>query len=155
MEVRVFNPELQKHAPITYTKEGNVNCYTVHIAISEDYLNNTDMCDVEVKDKPEKGFVERPLHQGPSPYKVVYEDGEEDVLENVQGYWNSPTIRVIGISRLSTLKVCLEHEETQCLTFYKDNQVVARLTLHATGGACAHPVKRLKVSMAQAGMAYY
>ena len=155
MEVRVFNPELQKHAPITYTKEGNVNCYTVHIAISEDYLNDTDMCDVEVKDKPEKGFVERPLHQGPSPYKVVYENGEEDVLENVQGYWDCPKIRVIGIRKLSKLNVDLKHGETRCFTFYKDDQVVARLTLHATGGVCARPVKRLKVDMPQACMAYY
>ena len=154
MEVRVFNPELQKHAPITCTKAGNVNCYTVLIAITEDYLNETDICNVEVKDK----FVERPLHQGPSSYTVVYGDGEEDVLENVQGCWNSPTVGIVGefqLSRLSTLKVQLTHGETQCLTFYKDNQVVARLTLHATGGACAHPVKKLKVSMAQAGMAYY
>ena len=137
MEVRVFNPEIQKHAFISCTKAGNVNCYTVLIAITDDYMNNTDICDVQVKDKPEKGFVERPLHQGPSPYKVVYEDGEEDVLENVQGYWNSPTVRIPGVSRLSTLKVGLEHGEIQCLTFYKDNEVVARLKCHPIGGAPA------------------
>ena len=131
MEVRVFNPENQKYAYITCTKAGNVNCYNCLIAITEDYLNETDICNVEVKDT----FVERPLHQGPSSYTVVYGDGEEDVLENVQGCWNSPTVRIPGVSRLSTLNVGLEHGETQCLTFYKDNEVVARLTCHATGGA--------------------
>ena len=151
MEVRVFNPEIQKYAYITCTKAGNVNCYNCLIAITEDYLNETDICNVEVKDK----FVERPLHQGPSSYTVVYGDGEEDVLENVQGYWDCPKIRVIGIRKLSKLNVDLKHGETRCFTFYKDDQVVARLTLHATGGVCARPVKRLKVDMPQASMAYY